>query len=419
MPTIITDLNTVLYSYEIANSEKTLFGYWNISALENSVDAENRVELGQTIKSAEDDYKIARTKYDETFKDYKNTSRYSEQAVIEALLEKTIETSRAMAETIKSEINMLDFWVDYRSRRDLPVFSIISQYQSDLKSYTSKTNSYLSNLLSIQRSFQDNRQSVLDAEYSIKEKELLLEDLKEGATDLEIRTEKIIVQQKEDALLTAKQNLADCSIRAPFDGMVAKVNVKKGDSVSSSTTVATFITKQRIAEITLNEIDIAKVKAGQKANITFDAVESLNITGEVAEVDTLGTTTQGVITYGVKITFDTQDERVKPGMSVSVAIITDTRQDALLISNSAVQQQGDVSYVEIMTESGIPQPQVVTVGLSNDTTTEITSGLKEGDTVITQTITSGTSTTQQSSNSFRMPGVTGGGGGFQIREVGR
>ena len=75
LPTIITDLNTILYSYEIANSEKTLFGYWNISALENSVDAENSVELGQIIRSAEDDYKIARTKYDETFKDYKNTSR--------------------------------------------------------------------------------------------------------------------------------------------------------------------------------------------------------------------------------------------------------------------------------------------------------------------------------------------------------
>ncbi|MCK4830288.1 efflux RND transporter periplasmic adaptor subunit, partial [bacterium] len=77
LPTIIIGLNKVLYSYGIADSEKTA-DYWNISALANSVDTDNRSELEEFIDSAEDDYKAARTKYNENFENYKDASRYSE-----------------------------------------------------------------------------------------------------------------------------------------------------------------------------------------------------------------------------------------------------------------------------------------------------------------------------------------------------
>ena len=98
-----------------------------------------------------------------------------------------------------------------------------------------------------------------------------------------------------------------------------------------------LITKQKIAEISLNEVDAAKVKVGQKVTLTFDAIDGLSITGEVSEIDALGTVSQGVVTYGVKIAFDTQDERVKSGMSVSAAIITDVKQNVLLVPNAAVK----------------------------------------------------------------------------------
>lgn len=428
LPTIITDLSNILYSYEIADSQKTLSGYWNISALLNSIDIDNRDGLERFIKSAENDYKEAGAKYDKNLENYKSTSRYSEHDIIEVLLEETLNTVRAMAETVKSEINMLDFWVDYRSRRNLPVFSSVTGYQADLKSYTSKTNSLISSLLNIQRSFIDNRQAVLDAEYSIREKEISLEKIIAGSDDLDIRSKKITIQQKEDALITARENLVGCYIRAPFDGIIAEINVKKGDSVSSGTKLLTFVSKQKIAEITLNEIDVVKIKIGQKTTITFDAIENLTITGEVVEVDTLGTVSQGVVSYNVKILFDTQDERVKPGMSLSMAIITDVKQNVLLVPNSAVKSQGDTYYVEIL--SGIdsasqatanvagitsdfsPNQQQIEIGVANDSYTEVTSGLNEGDAIISQTITSGTSNTSstQQNNSFRVPGVTGGGG---------
>ena len=294
--------------------------------------------------------------------------------------------------------------------------------QSTTKTDTSKANSILSNLLSIETTIKSSRDAIISAERSIEEKELSLANLKAGADELTIRAKKIAIQQKEDALADAQQTLANHYIRVPFDGIIADINVKKGDSISSSA-VATLITKQKIAEISLNEVDVAKVKVGQKVTLTFDAVDGLSITGEVADVDTLGTVSQGVVTYNVKIVFDTQDERVKSGMSVSASIIIDTKQDVLLVPNSAIKSSGETNYVEIPNEEittaasaasnialqNSPRQQQIQIGLANDSYTEVTSGLKEGDKIITQTISTGaTSTTStQTNNSFRIPGAGG------------
>ncbi len=181
-------------------------------------------------------------------------------------------------------------------------------------------------------------------------------------------------------------------------------------STSSGTVVATVITRQQIAEISLNEVDMAKVKVSQKTNLTFDAVEGLNIVGEVSEIDTLGTVSQGVVTYNVKINFDTQDERVKPGMSVSVEIITDVKQDVLLVPNAAIKSQNNTQYVEVMGTNNIIHSQTIETGISNDTYTEITGGLAEGDKVVTQTVSG-------SSSSGTNRSVPSGGGSMEIMRM--
>jgi len=423
LPTLITNLRDILYSYEIASSERALgynSGCDNVTVLINSIFPtyyKDRWQLEKLINNAKALYEIARAKYDANFENYKNVSRYSDNETIEALLNETLETTKAMAETVKSEANMLDYWVDYRSRYDFPVCRKVVEYQSDIKTYTSKINNHLINLLNIQRSLQDNREAVLNAQRSIEELELSLAKLKAGPDDLDVRAKKIAIQQKKDALVDAQQSLADHYIRAPFDGVVANLNVKRGESVSSNREIVTLITNQKIAEITLNEIDIPKIKVGQKANITFDAIEDLNLTGEVVEIDTLGTVSQGVVTYGVKIAFDTQDERVKPGMTLTANIITNAKQNALLIPSLAVKQKGNMSYVRVVggdnakaslstgNTFGVVIPksslriQQVQVGLSNDTMTEILKGLKQGDIVITQTIISNITSSSNSRQS--------------------
>jgi RND family efflux transporter MFP subunit len=238
-----------------------------------------------------------------------------------------------------------------------------------------------------------------------------LANLKSGPDALDLRSQELSVQQKQNTLADAQQKLANYTVRASIDGTIAQVSAKKGDVASSGSSIATLISTQQIVEISLNEVDISKVKVGQKAVLTFDAIEGLTITGTVADMDSIGTATQGVVNYAVKISFDTQDDQVKPGMSVSASIITDIRQDALLIPNSAVKSQGETTYVEIL-ENGKPKSQTVQIGIANDSSTEIISGVNEGQQVVTQIITTNTTTktnTQTKSQGIGIPGLGGDG----------
>jgi HlyD family secretion protein len=234
--------------------------------------------------------------------------------------------------------------------------------------------------------------------------------------DLDIKNQGLIIKQRENSFLDTQKKLEDYSIRAPFDGIVSKIEVKKGDSISAGTIVSTLISKNKIAEVSLNEVDASKVAVGQKANLTFDAIDGLIVTGKVIDIDLVGTVTQGVVSYNIKIAFDSQDDRIKPGMSVSASIITNVKQDVILVPNSAIKFNNSNNYVELLKEKK-PYSQVVEIGISNDTMTEIISGLSEGDQVIVQTISknSSSSGSGQQNSSFRIPGFTTGSGGFRFQ----
>ena len=425
LPSVMSGLHDVLFSYNFSAVQQNI-NFYSDAAKQYDMKA---IQYGT---DAFDKYQIAKAAYDKNFQNYKDASRFSSTSTINSLLEETYNTVINVSEAIKSANNLIQFYQDELLTHNLQPQTLSSTHLSSLASFTSKTNSEISSVSSAKKSISSYEKAIVNAENTIRQKELSLENLKAGADELAIRAKKISVQQKEDALLDAQQNLNSCYIKAPFDGVIAAVNVKKRDSVSANTAIAKIITKQRIAEISLNEVDAAKVKVGQKATLTFDAIDDLTITGEVIEVDALGTITQGVVTYSAKIGFDTQEEKVKPGMSVSASIIIETKQNVLLISNSAIKSQGDNYYVETLegvttsnqllantaNSAGLlsktpPQQQSVEIGLSNDSYTEIISGLKEGDQVVTQTITKSTSQTQKQQNSsLRIPGISSGGGGF-------
>ncbi len=225
---------------------------------------------------------------------------------------------------------------------------------------------------------------------------------------VDTQSQNLSVQQYENALADAKDNLSKYYIYASIDGVVATLdsNIKTGDSISSGTVLGSIVTKQEIVETSLNEVDAVKIKLGQKATITFDALPDITVTGSVIDIDTVGTVSQGVVSYGVKVALDVINDQVKPGMSVSINIITDTRQNVLAVPNSAVKSKSGSYYVLVFNQKYdlssatasqgfistiAPTQKTVEIGSSDDTNTEITSGLVEGDQIVVRTI-SGTST---------------------------
>lgn len=423
IPAIMTGIHDILYGNNLSNTQNNADYYVNAVTSYND-------KIGTFRDAAITQYQAAKIKYDQSFADYKLVTRLSDTDTLETLVGETYNTTQSAAETVKSITNFIQLYEDALVGRNVKPISTADTQLSALNGYTSKFNSHLANLLTIKNTIADSKTAISAADRTIAEKTESLVKLKAGTDPLDIQSQQLAIKQRANALLDAQEKLADYTVRAPFDGVAAKVNIKKGDSLSSGGSVVTLVTREQMAQISLNEVDVAKIKAGDKVTLTFDAVPDLQITGEVAEIDTLGTVSQGVVTYNVKIVFDTQDERVKPGMSASAAIITDMKQDVLFVPNSAIKMQGDTRYVEMldgfssannltsaMKSAGVtsltpPRQQTVEVGISNDTSTEITSGLKEGDVVITRTITPAAqkTATQQAPSLFGSAGARSGGG---------
>lgn len=261
---------------------------------------------------------------------------------------------------------------------------------------------------------------IAKATEDVQEKQAALDSLNAGADTFDLRSAELTLAQRANALNDANQTLVKYTVRAPIAGVVASLTAVKGSTAGTGSALATIISKEQTVSIALNEIDAAKVAVSQHATMTFDAVESLSLTGTVASVNSLGTVSQGVVTYDVVLKFDTQDDRIHPGMSANVAITTDAHQDVLLVPNSAVKTQNGSSFVEMFTPALVvasrsqgtssatpPEMVPVTVGLSNDTSTEIVSGVNEGGQIVTKTTTA-TAAVAKTSASSLFGGSSGG-----------
>lgn len=393
LPGLISDMEDMIFDNDFEKYQPNIDWYLNQGL---SYDSDNQNKIRKYRQDVLDAYDIARINYNNNFEDYKNTSRDSSTSTISNLIWQTYETVKSLADTVKNMNNYVDYIQDAMSQAEYKVNipALMSTHQSSLDTYTGKTNSHLSSLLQIKNSIESTKTSIESTSRAIAEKELSFINLKAGPDALDIETQKLSLQQKENLLLEAREKLADYYIRAPFDGVIASFSLKKGDTVSSGGAIATIINKQYTATISLNEVDAAKVKIGQKVIITFDAIEDLTLTGEVAEIDTLGTVSQGVVSYNVKIIFDIQDERFKSGMTVTTNIILSSKTDVLMVKTSAIKTQGNINYVEVLID-GVPQQKTITIGDSNDTMTEVLSGIDEGDEVVTQKITASSVTASQ------------------------
>lgn len=219
-------------------------------------------------------------------------------------------------------------------------------------------------------------------------------------------------------------------ITAPFSGTIGSVGLVEGMVLAGSSSTTT-ISSQRVAvikgtafpivNVTLTEIDVPGVLVGQKATVTFDSIPDKTFTGVVATVDRIGSTVSNVTGYGVNIKLDTDSNEILPNMAASANIITQTKTDVLTIPSSAIHTDTNGSYVEVL-RNGSPVEESVETGISSDTDTEITSGLTEGEVVVTSTVSASSATTTTTNSPFSIFGGgnstfrgAGGGTGGAVR----
>ena len=281
-------------------------------------------------------------------------------------------------------------------------------------------------LIQAQQSVESSKASKRQADYdldhhdgSLATKKILENKL--DAAELSLTAAKDNVALAQAKYQKALSDYNEKNVKSPIDGTVNAVNIKNGDDLSrlssnsnSSAPIVIGDLSTLKAEIFVNEVDVANVAVGQKAVITLDAINGVDFTGKVEKIDALGTIQSGVVSYTVTVSFDELDSRIKPSMTASVSIITDVKQDVIVVPSTAVKNDKGNSYVQVMV-NGAPEMRNITVGIENDSSAEIVKGLNIGDEIVTETVDSSATNSSSSSsgrnnNSFRVPGM---GGGFR------
>lgn len=261
-----------------------------------------------------------------------------------------------------------------------------------------------------------------------------------------VDADKLQVVQDEQTVREDRQALDETRLRAPVSGTITSVeSISPGDSVSSgstssgatsstSTTGSTGLTgaastssgsssssssfveidslKRLSMTVSFTEADINKLKVGQTAVVTLDALSNLELGGKVTDVSAIGTTSNSVTSYDATVTLDQYDSRVKPGMSASAEVIV-RQARGVTVPSGAVTGTGTLASVK-EDVNGRQTTKKVIVGLRGDSRDLIVSGVSAGAQLVeTTTLPSlGSSASASSSSSSSSTGGLGGRSGF-------
>jgi len=267
--------------------------------------------------------------------------------------------------------------------------------------------------------------SVSSAENKLANAEETLKEMLDGADPLTVALRQAELDSAQAALDDALEQLVSAKdgypVVAPFDGVVAQVNVNPGDEVNASTVVIELVDSSAFeVSATVDEIDVALLRVGQKATVTLDAYSAMEFSGNVSSMSGSARSQSGVVTYPITIGLAAPEGvQLLEGMSATATIEIELASNVLLVPSSAVQETGNRAMIMVMVD-GQPQPRMVTLGATDGTQTEVVTGLGEGDQVIVE-ITAGGTSSGNSPGGFTppggfIPGGGGGGGGFFIRQ---
>lgn len=248
------------------------------------------------------------------------------------------------------------------------------------------------------------------------------------AAEAKYKNQAAVIQQSKVALSSSWLSYQGTSsiVTAPIAGTISSntglvegmiLGSQVGETTASSQEVAVIQNETTpLLTFSLTEIDVPKIKIGQKATINIDSLPGKTFTGAVVGINKVGTTSNNVTSYPLVIKLDTNSSEILPNMAANASIILETKADVLLVPSSAIQTLNGEPFVRVL-RNGQEEQVPVQVGLSSDTQIEIISGLSEGAEVITGTVSDATSGQGGGSSPFGAGGGFGGGalrpGGFR------
>lgn len=225
------------------------------------------------------------------------------------------------------------------------------------------------------------------------------------------------VAQAQGQVAYSQAQVRKSYIRSPISGTVLQLAAQQGETLAAGLSTPNIITVADLNRLEIDayvdESDIGKVQLGQTAACTIDAFPDRTFRGKVTKIASGSTIQQNVVTYAVTIAIQDPKHQLKPDMTASVSIQTETLQDVLLVPSYAVQvgtRGATVNVLRTVNGKAESVPVPVVTGATDGVNTQIVKGLDEGQTIVLAGGSSG-SGRRGPNNPFGPSSNRGGGGG--------
>jgi HlyD family secretion protein len=205
-----------------------------------------------------------------------------------------------------------------------------------------------------------------------------------SATDLAIARLRVRVGEQQVQL--AQELMKRQVVRAPATGTVTSVLTAKGAAVDGATPMMRVQDLDNlVVSVNLTEFDVSRTRVGAPTQIKADALGGRRYTGDVVDVALSGSKSGGVVTFPVIVSIDDTDE-LRPGMSVSVRVVVQQRDDVVRVPVDAIaDREGREATISVRNRAGEVAERTVTLGLIGARYAEVRSGLRAGEKVVVET----------------------------------
>ena len=285
---------------------------------------------------------------------------------------------------IKNAREYLTFFKDFFGKLNSVLLADCSYSNPNIDIHRTNTNDGRNLINTAITNINNLEQNISSQSLLVKKIQDEFDLLLAGSTYEQITSQEARVAYADSAIVNAYALIEKTIIRAPIDGFIVKKEIKKGEVVLANTPVISIMAEKGLQIKTyISEVDVSKVKIGDKVLITLDAFPRKEFLGEIVHIDSAETIADGVVYYKVKSTIDTKDTNIKSGMTANIIIVTDSKEDVLIIPRRAVTEKDGKSMVKVPVNETFQEIEVETGLVAYDGNIEIISGLKEGDEVIT------------------------------------
>lgn len=312
--------------------------------------------------------------------------------VSEYALQKKIEDGRS---TIKKT---LETWSEQlKNISSAQNISELNSYVVISKQNLNQVLTYLNDIsyaLSLSEPSNDVTQADLD-KYS-SDVSVARTNINKSLSDLNTASEKVSVNSQDipyqesrvaSALANVQKIEAQLSkniIRAPFSGVLTKIDTELGEIVGTTNSVISIISDNAFQiETFVPEVNIKDLKLGDVAKVKLDAFGKDEIfDAKVITIEPAQTLRDGVSTYKTKFEFNQKDDRIRSGMTANVVITTEKRGDAILISPTVIYKKDGFDYVKVLVGKTVVEKQITIGNFDSVGNREVISGLSVGEKVL-------------------------------------